>query len=74
MLLKEWESHCREIIARIPTDSRSRAGSLLACVPERAEWEKLQRSVKESWWSVESCLHLYPHTLLMLYAGVAFHE
>lgn len=74
MQLKEWEDHCREVIARIPPDSRSRAGSLLPCVPERAEWEKLQRSVKESWWSVESCLHLYPHTLLMLYAGVAFHE
>jgi len=72
MLLKEWESHCREIIARIPTDSRSRAGSLLACVPERAEWEKLQRSVKESWWSVESCLHLYPQRCSCFTRGLRF--
>ena len=74
MHLKEWENQCREKIARIPADSRSRAGSLLACVPERAEWEKLQGAVKESWWSFENCLHLHPHTLLMLYAGLAFHE
>lgn len=74
MHLKEWENHCREEIARIPADSRDRAGSLLPCVPERAEWEKLQQVLRESWWSLENCLHLYPHTLLMLYAGLAFHE
>lgn len=74
MHLNEWENQCRERISRIPADSRSRAGSLLPCVPERAEWETLQRAVKDSWWSFETCLHLYPHTLLMLYAGLAFHE
>jgi hypothetical protein len=74
MHLKEWENQCRERIARIPADSRSRAGSLLPCVPEGAEWEKLQRAAKDSWWSFENCLHLYPHTLLVLYAGLAFHE
>ncbi|MCX6925465.1 MAG: hypothetical protein NT154_19995, partial [Verrucomicrobia bacterium] len=74
MHLKEWEDHCREKIARIPAGSRNRAGALLPCVPERAEWESLQQAVKESWWSFENCLHLYPHTLLMVYAGLAFHE
>jgi hypothetical protein len=72
--LKEWEDHCREEIARIPADSRNRAGALLPCVPERAEWESLQQAVKESWRSFEDYLHLYPHTLLTLYAGLAFHE
>jgi hypothetical protein len=72
--LKEWEERCREEIARIPADSRNRAGALLPCVPERAEWESLQQALKESWWSFENCLHLYPHMLLTLYAGLAFHE
>src|SRR6266571_9563379 len=74
MHLKEWENHCREKIARISADSRSRAGSLLPCVPERTEWEKFQQVMRESWWSFENCLHLYPHTLLTLYASLAFHE
>ncbi len=74
MHLNEWESRCREKIAGIPADSRSRAGSLLPCVPERAEWETLQQAVKEAWWSFENNLHLYTHTLLTLYAGLAFHE
>ena len=71
MHLKDWENHYCGKIAGIPVDQRSRAGSLLGLVPERAEWEKLQGAVKESF---ENCLKLYPHTLLMLYAGLAFHE
>ncbi len=74
MHLKDWENRCRERIAVIPADAKSRAGSLLPSVPERAEWEAFQQVIRESWWSFETCLHLYPNMLLTLYAGLAFHE
>src|SRR6516165_6574265 len=74
MNLKEWENHCREKIASIRPDAGCRAGSLLRCVPERGECESLQQAVKESWSLSGNYFAGYPHTLIMLYKGLAFHE
>jgi hypothetical protein len=74
MNLKEWENQCRERIASIRLDAGCLAGSLLRCVPERGEWESLQQAVKESWSLFGNCFARYPHALIMLYTGLAFHE
>lgn len=74
----EKENFYRERIKNIPDDERERAGALLRCVPDRTEWEDLQQMLGNSFWSVNHMAQLYqnlfPHLLLVLYAGVAFHE
>lgn len=74
MSIYEWEDLFGERIGRTPVDTQTKAGWLLPCVPERAEWERFLRAVKESWQSVGTRLSEYPHLLLMLYTGVAFHD
>ena len=71
----EKENFYQKRIKSIPDDEKQRAGALLRCVPDRTEWEELQQMLKNSPFVVnffynQAC----PHLLLVLYAGVAFHE
>ena len=73
----EKEKFYRERIKSIPDSERQRAGALLRCVPDRTEWEELQQMLKNSPWAMEPMAQLgnpFPYLLLVLYAGVAFHE
>lgn len=73
----EKEKFYRERIKSIPDSERQRAGALLRCVPDRTEWEELQQMLKNSPWAVELMVqpgNPFPYLLLVLYAGVAFHE
>lgn len=73
----EKEKFYRERIKSIPDSGRQRAGALLRCVPDRTEWEELQQMLKNSPWAVELTVqpgNPFPYLLLVLYAGVAFHE
>ena len=71
------EKFYRKEIENIPHNMRQRAGALLRCVPDRTEWEELQQMLKNSPWAVDPMAqpgNPFPHLLLVLYAGVAFHE
>ena len=71
------EKFYRECIENIPHNMRQRAGALLGCVPDRTEWEELQQMLKNSPWAVGPMAqpgNPFPYLLLVLYAGVAFHE
>ena len=73
----EKEKFYRERIKSIPDSERQRAGALFRCVPDRTEWEELQQMLKNSPWPVELMAqpgNPFPYLLMVLYAGVAFHE
>lgn len=71
----EKENFYQKCIGDIPPDERKKAGALLRCMPDRAEWEELQQMLKNSPFVVKFfCAGACPHLLLVLYAGVAFHE
>lgn len=71
----EKENFYRKCIGDIPPDERKKAGALLRCVPDRTEWEELQQMLKNAPFVVDFfCKQACPHLLLVLYAGVAFHE
>lgn len=73
----EKERFYQKRIKSIHDSGRQRAGALLRCVPDRTEWEELQQMLKNSPWAVELMVqpgNPFPYLLLVLYAGVAFHE
>ena len=74
----EKENFYRKCIESIPQDMKQRAGTLLRCVPDQAEWEELQQMLGKSSWAVNRMTrpfdNPFPYLLLVLYAGVAFHE
>lgn len=73
----EKEKFYQKRIKSIPDSERERAGALLRCVPDRTEWEELQQMLNNSPWAVKLMVqpgNPFPYLLLVLYAGVAFHE
>lgn len=73
----EKEKFYQKRIKSIPDSKRQRAGALLRCVPDRTEWEELQQMLKNSPWAVELMVqpgNPFPYLLLVLYAGLGFHE
>ncbi|HET6400574.1 MAG TPA: hypothetical protein VFH95_04165, partial [Candidatus Kapabacteria bacterium] len=73
-MLEEFEHRYASEIDRIPADKRADAGSLLSVIPLRPEWEEFRIAVRAAWPWWEDNLNLYPASLIILYASIAFFE
>lgn len=73
-MLSDWEKSFEETIQRIPLQGRHKAGVLLTAIPGRADWSHYLSSARAEWEMRKTNLGQYPACLLLLYAGLAFHE
>jgi hypothetical protein len=72
--LTEWNAKFESDFEKLRAEERSKAGTLLAIVPSRYEWEEFLISVKREWSVRNRVMASYPYCLLVLYDGLAFFE
>ena len=72
--LDSYESYFKESINQVDIDARQRAGILLPLIPNAEDWEAFASMVANIWDGSKSRLLMYPHCLLIFYAGIAFYE
>lgn len=72
--LFQWEKCFAERLDKITPDQRQKAGTLLALIPNRNEWQEFLSVVRSEWLSLQNKPHWRPGCLLTLYGGLAFYE
>jgi hypothetical protein len=72
--LTEWNAKFESEFEKLNAEERSKAGALLAIVPNRLKWEEFLISIKQEWSVHNRFMASYPYCLLILYGGLAFFE
>lgn len=74
MSLPGWEKRFDFALRQISENERGKAGTVLAVIPDRDDWEDFVADVRKEWWHWEWVFTLNPGCMVALYDGAAFYN
>ncbi len=73
-MLEEFEKQFQQQLDATKKETREQAGSLLALIPTRSEWDRFIGATRQSWEDWRAHPDSFPACLMVLYGGLAFFE